>query len=156
MGKPEVSAAELGQLYLELHHRLHRLVDDAMSASGLSMARTKVLSQLAENGSMNQTSIATRLGLAARSVTETVDSLERDGLAERQSDPRDRRAWIVSITPSGCTALAGAMEAKAKAMNQIFEVLDARQRADFAALLTSIRTSVVATPGDCNVRQDAR
>jgi DNA-binding MarR family transcriptional regulator len=144
----EVSAAELGQLYLELHHRLHRLVDDTMNASGLSIARAKVLGQLAENGPMNQASIATRLGLAARSVTDTVDSLERDSLAARQSDPNDRRAWIVAITPAGSKALATAMAARAKVMNQIFESLDARQRDDFAALLVSIRTSVIANSGD--------
>jgi DNA-binding MarR family transcriptional regulator len=146
--KTEVSNAELGQLYLELHHRIHRLVDDAMSANGLSLARAKVLTQLDENGPMNQASIATCLGLAPRSITDTVDSLERDELAARQSDPNDRRAWIVAITPAGRKTLTTAMAAKTKAMGQIFDSLDDRQRADLAALLRTIHTAVTATAGD--------
>ncbi len=148
MVKTEVSNAELGQLYLELHHRIHRLVDDAMSAEGLSLARAKVLARLYENGPMNQASIASCLGLAPRSITDTVDSLERDELANRQSDPKDRRAWIVAITPAGRKALADAMVARTKALGQIFDSLDGRQRAELAALLRTIHTAVTATPGD--------
>ena len=30
-----------------------------------------------------------------------IDSLERRGLVERQSDPKDRRAWRVAVTAAG-------------------------------------------------------
>jgi DNA-binding MarR family transcriptional regulator len=144
--------ADVGHLYLEVHQRLHRLVDDAMCLNGLSLARTKVLGQLADNGPLNQAAIAARLGLAARTVTDTVDSLERDGLAERQSDPNDRRAWMVALTSAGRAALSKALAAKSKAMERVFGALDAEQRDQFAALLQTIRTSVVPEPGEVNVR----
>ena len=44
----DVSPLEVGQTYLELHHRLHRIVDQAMSSAGLSLARAKVLMRLSE------------------------------------------------------------------------------------------------------------
>ena len=146
---PDISPSDLGHLYLELHHRLHRLVDETMQAAGLSLSRAKVLSQLAEHGAMNQAALATRLGFAPRSVTDTVDALEREELAVRTGDPNDRRARIVEITPAGTTALAAAMSAKRKAMEQIFGSLDAPARAEFAALLRTIADGLAPASGEC-------
>jgi DNA-binding MarR family transcriptional regulator len=140
----EVSAVEVGQTYLELHHQLHRIVDQAMTCAGLSLARAKVLMRLSEAGPMNQATLAGLLGFAPRSVTETVDALEREGLVKRTEDEHDRRARIVTITPSGCHSLAASQVVRCKAMDQIFGVLTATERARFAALLTTIRTSLVS------------
>ena len=90
-GAAEVSANDVGQFYIALHHRLRRMVDEAMTDAGLSLSRAKVLSELSEHGPMNQSTLAIRLGFAPRSVTDTVDSLERAGLAQRSDDPADRR-----------------------------------------------------------------
>jgi DNA-binding MarR family transcriptional regulator len=151
MAVDEVSASDVGQHYLELHHRLRRTVDEAMAATGVSMSRAKVLNELAVHGSMNQSALAARLGFAPRSITDTVDALERDHLAARSSDPKDRRAWIVEITPAGSLALERAMAAKHKAMDQIFGALDAPARAEFVALLSSIGASLTSPPGGCFV-----
>lgn len=144
----KIDADELGQLYLGLHHRVHRLIDEAMVAAGLSLSRAKVLRELAEHGPMNQSALAARLDLAARSVTEMVDVLERDALAVRTVDPGDRRAKLVEITPAGATALATAMAAKRQAMEQIFGTLDAPARAECAAMLTSMRDRLTTTSGE--------
>jgi DNA-binding MarR family transcriptional regulator len=71
----EVSALEVGHAYLDLHNRMRRMIDDAMTEAGVSLSRTKVLGQLAEHGPVNQSALAGRLGFAPRSVTDTVDAL---------------------------------------------------------------------------------
>lgn len=136
------SPVEIGQLYLELHHRIHRLVDEAMNEAGLSLSRAKVLGVLAEHGAVNQAAVATVLGFAPRSVTDTLDALEREGLATRGLDPSDRRARIVQITPAGTLALKRAVAVKHTAMNTIFGGLDDAARAQFAAVLTGIRSQL--------------
>ena len=100
-----VSSVDAGQSYMELYHRLHRIVDQAMCSAGLSLARAKVLMRLDAHGPMNQATLAGLLGFAPRSVTETVDGLERDGLVTRTEDPHDRRARIVELTESGHAAV---------------------------------------------------
>ena len=148
MASRDVSAVDLGQTYLELHHQLHRMVDQAMTSAGLSLARAKVLMRLSDGGPMNQATLAGLLGFAPRSVTDTVDALERDGLVRRSEDQHDRRARIVTITPSGCESLAAAQIVRSKAMDQIFGVLSASERARFSALLSTIRTNL-ASGDDC-------
>ena len=143
------TAADLGHQFLGLHYRLHRVVDEAMTATGISLARAKVLMQLRDHGPMNQTALATCLGYAPRSVTDALDALVRDDLAARTADPNDRRARIVEITPAGLAVLARAMTAKNAAMEQIFGALDAPARTQFADLLTLIDSSVTSPSGDC-------
>jgi DNA-binding MarR family transcriptional regulator len=135
-----VSSVAAGQIYLELHHQLHRIVDQAMSSAGLSLARAKVLIRLDSHGPMNQATLAGLLGFAPRSVTETVDGLERDGLVTRTEDPHDRRARIVALTVSGQEALTAAMTVRNKSMDEIFGVLSPVERAQLVSLLTTIRS----------------
>ncbi|SHG52420.1 DNA-binding transcriptional regulator, MarR family [Jatrophihabitans endophyticus] len=129
---------EVGQLYFELFHRIRRLVDHEMSEAGLSLSRTKVLGVLAEQGPVKQAAVATCLGFAPRSVTDTLDALEREGLATRSPDPRDRRAWLVEITPAGAVALERAVAVKKKAMTTIFGGLNRAEREQLATLLAGI------------------
>jgi DNA-binding MarR family transcriptional regulator len=144
-----VSSVDAGQIYLELHHQLYRIVDQAMSSTGLSLARAKVLMRLDTHGPMNQATLAGLLGFAPRSVTETVDGLERDGLVSRAEDPRDRRARIVALTAAGRDALDAAMIVRRKTMDEIFGVLSPAERAQFAALLTTIRMNLAQGETDC-------
>ena len=137
-----VSAVEVGTTYFELHHQLHRIVDHTMAAEGLSLARAKVLMQLGQRGPMNQATLAGLLGHAPRSVTDTVDALERDGLVERTDDDRDRRARIVALTDAGRAACEVAKAARIKVMDEIFGTLTPADRSALNALLTAVRTQL--------------
>ncbi len=136
------SPVEIGQLYFELHHRIHRLVDEAMNESGLSLSRAKVLGVLAECGPVKQAAVAAVLGFAPRSVTDTLDALEREGLATRGPDPTDRRAWLVEITPAGRSALERALTVKRAVMETIFGGLDENERQQLAASFSCIRDRI--------------
>ncbi|HEY4701730.1 MAG TPA: MarR family transcriptional regulator, partial [Streptosporangiaceae bacterium] len=74
----------VGERYLAVHHRMFRAFNDEMSASGLSMARTKMLRRLHEQGPTRQSVLAADFDLSPRSITDIVDGLERLGLAERR------------------------------------------------------------------------
>jgi DNA-binding MarR family transcriptional regulator len=133
-----MSPEQLGELYLQVHHRMRRAFDGGMSACGLSLARTKVLSQLKYAGPARPSVLATEFGFAPRTVTELVDTLERDGLATRQADPTDRRALLVALTSEGEAALTVARTTRARVMKQVFGALDADDRATMARLLQTI------------------
>ena len=133
-----MSPEQLGQLYLEVHHRMRRVFDDGMSVCGLSMARTKVLAQLQLSGAARPSVLAAQFGVAPRTITELVDTLERDGLVVRHADPTDRRALLVALTSEGEAALAVADAARARLMKQVFGALEADERATMARLLQTL------------------
>jgi DNA-binding MarR family transcriptional regulator len=133
-----ITVQQLGERYLAVHHRMFRAVNDEMSGCGLSIARTKVLRRLHEQGPARQNTLATEFGLSPHSITDIVDGLERSGLAERRPDPTDRRAKLVAITEAGEACLGVATTTRDRALTQIFGALSEEDRATLLRLLDSL------------------
>jgi DNA-binding MarR family transcriptional regulator len=129
------AAEDVGLRYLELAHRVRRVVDERMVDGGLSLARTKTLRVLAERGPLRQAALAAESGTAARSVTQAVEALARDGLVERAPDPDDGRAKVVALTGAGERALAAGVAAGDDALRRIFGGLGEEGLAALAELL---------------------
>jgi DNA-binding MarR family transcriptional regulator len=129
---------EVGERYLAVHHRMLRAVNGEMSACGLSLARTKVMTRLQEHGPVRQNVLAADLGLSPHSITDIVDGLERQGLAERLPDPTDRRAKLVAITKAGRSCLTIAHATRDRLLKQIFGTLTEEDRATFLRLLDTL------------------
>src|ERR1700683_5448014 len=119
-GAAMITPEQVGERYLAVHHRMFRAVNDEMNGCGLSMARTKVLRRLHEQGPARQNVLAADLGLSPHSITDVVDGLERVGLAERRADPTDRRAKLVAITDAGEGGLDVATITRERPAQQIF------------------------------------
>jgi DNA-binding MarR family transcriptional regulator len=133
-----VTPEQLGERYLTVHHRMFRAVNDEMSGCGLSMARTKVLRRLREQGPTRQSVLAVDFGLSPHSITDIVDGLERLGMAERRPDPTDRRAKLVAITDAGEAGLDVANTTRERLLKQIFGALSEADRATLLRLLDSL------------------
>jgi DNA-binding MarR family transcriptional regulator len=143
-----ITPEQVGERYIAVHHRMLRAVNDEMSGCGLSMARTKVLLRLRE-GPTRQNVLATEFGLSPHSITDVVDALERQGLAERRPDPTDRRAKLVALTDAGLDCLGVASAARDRMLGQIFGVLSQEDRADLLRLLNILddaASPLAATP----------
>ncbi len=146
-----ITAEQLGERYLAVQHRMFRSVSDQMSGCGLSMARTKMLKRLSEQGPARQGSLATDFGLSPHSITDLVDGLERHGLAERRPDPTDRRAKLVAITEAGEVSLEVANAIRERALTQIFGALSEEDRATLLRLLDSLDEAAgKLTPAPCS------
>jgi DNA-binding MarR family transcriptional regulator len=130
-----ITPEQVGERYLAVHHRMFRAVNDEMSGCGLSLARTKVLMRLREQGPTRQNALAAHFGLAPHSITDLVDALERLGLAERRPDATDRRAKLVAITSAGEACLDVAASTRERLLGQIFGALSQEDRAALLRLL---------------------
>ena len=146
-----ITTEQVGERYLAVHHRMVRAVNDAMSGCGLSLARTKVLRRLREQGPVRQSSLAADFGLSPHSITDIVDGLERLGLAERRPDATDRRAKLVAITDAGEVCLSVANASRERALTRIFGSLSEEDRATLLRLLDRLDEAagqLAAPPGD--------
>ena len=130
-----ITPEQVGERYLAVHHRMFRAVNEEMSECGLSMARTKVLMRLREQGPTRQSVLAADFGLAPHSITDIVDALERQGLAERRPDAADRRAKLVAITGAGEACLGVASATRERLLKQIFGALSQEDRVALVRLL---------------------
>ncbi|MFI6997586.1 MarR family winged helix-turn-helix transcriptional regulator [Nocardia sp. NPDC050175] len=144
MGKQGRDVETVGLRYLSVAYQVRRAVDGHMADNGLSLARTKILRILDQHGPVRQGSLATELGLAARSITQAVEGLERDGLVERDTDPADRRAKLVALTAAGSAALAAGTVAGERVLRQIFGSLTREQSASLDDLLGLIEDAAAS------------
>jgi DNA-binding MarR family transcriptional regulator len=135
----------VGLRYLTVAYQVRKVLDEHMTASGLSLARWKVLEVLERNGSIRQKSLAEELGFAQRSVTQAVEGLASDGLVERMADPADGRAKLVTLTDKGAAALAASTKAGDQVLQRIFGALDPQRRAFLDELLDVVGNATGST-----------
>jgi DNA-binding MarR family transcriptional regulator len=140
-----ITPEQVGERYLAVHHRIVRAANDEMHGCGLSMARTKVLRRLHEQGPTRQNVLAAEFGLSPHSITDLVDGLERLGMAERRPDPTDRRAKLVAITEAGEAGLDVANATRDRLLTQIFGALSQADRATFLRLLDQLDEAASAS-----------
>ena len=68
---------------------------------GIQLRDHIVLSALHKTPNLTQIELGKALGLDKTTLMSQLDRLERAGLIQRHSDPRDRRIRIPEITPTG-------------------------------------------------------
>jgi DNA-binding MarR family transcriptional regulator len=85
-------------------------LNEALGQHGLTFARYEALMLLyySRSGSLPLGKIGARLQVHPTSVTNLIDGLERNGLAERTPHPSDRRTTLARITPAGRRAAESA------------------------------------------------
>jgi DNA-binding MarR family transcriptional regulator len=93
----------------------------AKTGESLDQPSHQTLRHLLAWGSMRPTSLAEVLNTGPSHVSKILRRLEDDGLVQRTVDPTDRRATLVSLTPSGESA---ALSVYALGDRMISEVLD--------------------------------
>jgi DNA-binding MarR family transcriptional regulator len=113
-------------LELNLVRLAHSLLRGAKPE--LSRTATSVLALLRDDGPQRITELAAREAVAQPSMTTLVSRLERYGLVERREDPADRRAVLAVITGEGERVLTERRRARAAALSERLERLDADER----------------------------
>lgn len=73
---------------------------------GLTTGEGRVLLNARRTGPIRQAVLAERLGIEAMTLSCLVDRLEKKGYVERQPDPNDRRAKLVTLTAAGDTVVS--------------------------------------------------
>ncbi|GHE72467.1 hypothetical protein GCM10018782_52680 [Streptomyces griseoaurantiacus] len=127
------------ELY-ETTHGLRQFVEVRLRAGGASVARLRALRMLAHaERPLRMRDLSERAGIAARTATTIVDSLERDGLVERVRHPEDRRAFLLSLTDEGRRCHREAEEIDRDALAEATAGLTDAERDQLRTLLGRIR-----------------
>lgn len=115
--------------------RLHFLkLHQTISGVGLGKGQPTVLKYLTEHDGCVQSQIARGEKKTAATTTVMLQTMEKNGLIERRSDPEDMRRVKVYITEKGREADRCAKEALEKMEEDIFSALTDRERREFFRL----------------------
>jgi DNA-binding MarR family transcriptional regulator len=116
---------------VRVHERLLRLAGVRLDRAGATL-----LFKLAAKGEpLRVTDLAEVLGVDTPTVTRKVQQLERDGLVTRQSDPDDRRASRIRLTPAGRRTIERVRRARRAWLERLLQSWDDDDLSELAGLL---------------------
>jgi len=122
---------------------LRTFVEGRLRPIGSSVARLRALRILAREAEpLRMRDLSEMLGVAARTTTTIVDSLEQDGLVERVRHADDRRAFLLTLTDAGRAQYEQAEAMDTRALADATGTLSAQEREQLRALLGKVRQAV--------------
>lgn len=119
----------------------------------LSFARGRLIDVLYDGGPRRMGDVAEQLGVTARTLTTTVDALEREGLVIRQPDPTDRRAILLTLGEGAHSLMEQFHRVGREASEEFLSPLDAAERRQFFDLLNHLEQK---DPSDFPADEDPR
>jgi DNA-binding MarR family transcriptional regulator len=122
---------------------LRTFVENRLRPMGASVARLRALRVLAREGvPLRMRDLSEMLGVAPRTTTTIVDSLEQDGLLERVRHLDDRRAFLLTLTEAGRAHYEKAEATDTQALADATGTLTPQERDHLRALLEKVRKAV--------------
>lgn len=115
---------------------------------GLQMRDYIILGALTMTADLTQAELGKAVGLDKTTLTSQLDRLERNGLIERHSHPRDRRLRIPVITRNGAAACAEVSEACAAVESDVLAGFEPQQIQLFRRMLVAV-IGDGEDPGSC-------
>lgn len=88
--------------------------------------------------------LAENLGLTARTITTSVDALEREGLLQRSAHPTDRRATLIELTPKGRAQVQEWQSFQRRLAEEAMSPLNKQDRRELMRLLEIVRARGLA------------
>lgn len=113
-----------------INNRLNRHLSDA----DLTVSQFGVLEALLHLGPQNQKSLGQKLLKSGGNITLVIDNLEKCGFVERNRDPKDRRAMLISLTTKGRRFIKGFFPKHLEEIKEEFSVLTEKEKEELARI----------------------
>ena len=124
-------------LHRATHATLHALTT-RLADLDLPAADINALANLADGTGRTVGALATATATRPSTLTSLLDRLARRGYIVRETDPDDRRSFVVRLTPDGQAAAVRAAEAIAELERRALATVTPQQRAGFHAVLDAL------------------
>ncbi len=141
---PETLAEDL----LRVARLIRRETQRRIAPLGLNPHQARALRVIGEAEPLRPSEVAERLGIAARSATDSISGLSYAGYVERRTDPADGRAQLLALSASGRAALAEVSRARSEVAAELFGRLGPTDRSSLAALLATLCGGPPDLPGN--------
>nr|WP_239522457.1 MarR family winged helix-turn-helix transcriptional regulator [Geodermatophilus sabuli] len=135
------SAASAGStlfLLSKVGSRATKLYSEALEPLGLRPRHVAALRFLESRDGASQKDLVSGLWSDSSSVVSLVDEFERQGLAERRRNPRDRRSYGVHITAEGRRVLRSTEALAEEVESRVLARLSGAQRESLLRVLRSV------------------
>ncbi len=127
-------AQRTGYLLIKLGEVTLDLAEQALAPLHLRARHFNVMAMAANDVTLSQQDLSGLLGLDPTIMVALVDDLEARGLLQRQRSPKDRRRYLLQLTPAGQRTLKRAFHAIEDAENKLLASLNRQEARTFQEL----------------------
>jgi MarR family transcriptional regulator for hemolysin len=129
----------------------HAPAELAAAVSSVTPNQRVVIMAVLQDGQVAMRELARRLSISPSSATELVDRLVNHDWVQRRSDPNDRRAVVIELTPR---ARSLAQEVRTLVRAGVAELLDPLGESQLSELVATLRLLVASEPSRGQARMD--
>jgi DNA-binding MarR family transcriptional regulator len=132
-----------------LRRLLHRRACQALAPLDLGGQQAALLHLLLNHGPACQAEVARTLVHDPAATAKAIDTLIKLGYVERKDDPKDRRRWLITLSPVGKKMALRVVDV----LNALTAEVDAALGSDTAAFNASIDklTQALHNPNDARI-----
>ncbi|MFP6655885.1 MAG: MarR family transcriptional regulator [Myxococcota bacterium] len=94
------------------------------------------------SNSLTQVDLSRQLGVGRAAMGSLIDSLERRHWIERLPNPKDRRVWLISITPAGEQVAKEITKIDERLRAELREGITRKERRELNQLLNRLRENI--------------
>lgn len=134
------TAAALTEVVTRLRRALRSSIRTQFPWESLPVAQVELMQSLAEASPARMSALADRLHLAPSTVSGLASQLIAGGLVERGTDPEDRRAAVVVLTPAGARTLVEWEAAHERRISSALSHLEVEQREAIQRAIPALST----------------
>ena len=136
--QPAVTISAADAAIVAGFERFYEVLRRLTPRAELSLTAASTLRRLERSGPHRLCELYAPEGVSQPAMTQLVTRLEKEGLAERGSDPADGRAVVVTITEAGRAAVARRREGRAQALSALMSGLSEGEHAAIVAALPAL------------------
>lgn len=134
---------QIEQQLTVLLRRVQRIhLSTAAGEMSLERSAYGIMCKLADEGPQRLGALAHAFGLDPSTITRQVQALEEAGLAERETDAKDRRASILDLTDDGREMLDRTRSHRRARFHEVMTDWPLEERREFGRLLARFNASV--------------
>ena len=121
--------------------RMGNRIAGVLGATQQQWAVLDILNNAGPNG-IPLSELGKGLDVTKGNITGLIDRMERDGLAKRKDDPKDRRVIRAVVTAKGKKVLRDIQPVKNQWGSRLFDGFTAKDKKDLSALLNRLTAQV--------------
>jgi DNA-binding MarR family transcriptional regulator len=138
------NAPTMGFLLHDVARLLRKRFEQHARGFGLTRSQWQVLAYLSQNEGIRQGGLAELLDIQPITLARLVDRLQEMRLVERRPDPKDRRVWLLRLTPDAHLKLVQARKLGDITRGEALSSVPEAERKRFLATLQILKDNLTA------------
>ena len=125
-----------------------KVMNRKLARVGLTVPQYDLLMSLEKKNGQSQQELASRLLVVKSNISSLLSRAERDGLIQREADPRDGRGKIVTLTPAGSRLARRGWEVQKEVVRTMFAAVPEREIRKVARSVDKVREALLPLLAD--------